>query len=79
MLGGMTQEIASLLDEVDLYLRDTGMKETTFGRLAVNDGKCIGRLRKGGRAWPETVGRIRTYIAAHPAKDAPGSSQGAAA
>jgi hypothetical protein len=67
MMAGMSNEITGLLHEVDQYLQATRMKETTFGRLAVNDGKCIGRLRRGGRAWPETVSRIRMFIASHPA------------
>lgn len=56
-------DIEKVLADVDEYLSVTGMKETTFGRLAVNDGKCIARLRKGGRAWPETIAKINEFIA----------------
>ena len=35
----------------------------TFGRLAVNDGKLVGRLRLGGRVTTGTVDRVRAFIA----------------
>ena len=37
----------SLLLEIDRYLRRTGMRETTFGRAAVNDPRLVGDLRRG--------------------------------
>lgn len=40
------------------------MKETTFGRLAVNDGKFVGRLRGGKDITVGTLERIREFIAA---------------
>ena len=48
-------DAAALLQEVTSYCRRAGLAETTFGRLAVNDGKFINRLRGGGRATPETL------------------------
>lgn len=56
---------ADLLREIDEYLAHTGMAQTTFGRLAVNDGKFVGRLRTGKRAWPETHERVRQFIQDH--------------
>ncbi len=56
-----------LLEEVGSYCRSAGLAESTFGRLAVNDGKFVGRLRDGGRITPRTLDRVRAYIAAHPA------------
>ena len=32
---------------IDRYLRRTGMRETTFGRAAVNDPRLVGDLRRG--------------------------------
>jgi hypothetical protein len=43
------------------------MAETTFGRLAVNDGKFVSRLRSGGRVTPETAARVRSFIQQAPA------------
>jgi hypothetical protein len=53
-----------LLSEIDAFLSVKGMAETTFGRLAVNDGKFVRRLRKGGRVWPETEDRVLKFMSA---------------
>ena len=42
------------------------MAESTFGRLAVNDGKLVNRLRLGGRVTTDTVDRVRAFIAREP-------------
>ena len=60
-------EASDLLKEVGTYCREAGLAETTFGRLAVNDGKLISRLRDGGRITRRTLDRVRSYIADHPA------------
>ncbi|HZL58657.1 MAG TPA: hypothetical protein VFC38_03070 [Stellaceae bacterium] len=52
----------SLLHEISGYCRRVGMAESTFGRLAVNDGKLVSRLRFGGRVTVETVERVRDFI-----------------
>ncbi len=41
------------------------MAESTFGRLAVNDGKFVNRLRYGGRITTDTLGRVRDYMSTH--------------
>ena len=55
----------SLLQEISGYCRRVGMAESTFGRLAVNDGKLVSRLRFGGRVTVETVERVRDFIGRH--------------
>ena len=52
------------MQAIDAHLVVRGIKETTFGRLAVYDGKFVARLRKGGRVWPETAQRVQNFIAA---------------
>lgn len=59
----LTMRSADLLDEISDYCRKTRVAETTFGRLAVNDGKLVSRLRSGGRVTAETVSRVRSFIA----------------
>ena len=59
---------AALLAEIDAFLADARMAETTFGRHAVNDGKFVGRLREGSGITVATVDRVRAYIAAERAK-----------
>ncbi len=64
--GGRPLRADELLEEVGGYCRLAGLAESTFGRLAVNDGKFVARLRDGGRITPRTLDRVRNYIAAHP-------------
>lgn len=59
---GMT-EAQRLLQDIEAHIRATGMKATTFGRLAVNDGKLVGRLRSGGSVTLKTLDGIRAFIA----------------
>jgi SAM-dependent methyltransferase len=57
----------TLLREIADYCQRTRMAESTFGRLAVNDGKLLSRLRLGGRITATTVDRVRAFIARDPA------------
>lgn len=71
----MTQvDAQTLLQEISDYCRRTGMAESTFGRLAVNDGKFVNRLRYGGRITTDTLARVRNYIAEHPGRGGGGRS-----
>src|SRR5215472_4973590 len=56
----------ALLRDIAEYCRSVGIAESTFGRLAVNDGKLVGRLRLGGRVTTDTVERVRAFIARDP-------------
>jgi hypothetical protein len=56
-------EEPSLLDAISTLCRRLDMAESTFGRLAVNDGKFIGRLRDGARIKPETLQRVMAFLA----------------
>jgi SAM-dependent methyltransferase len=56
-------DASTLLEDIGAYCRRTGMAETTFGRLAVNDGKFVDRLRSGGRVTSATLARVQGYIA----------------
>src|SRR5487761_1829309 len=63
--GWMRMDSQSLLHEISGYCRRVGMAESTFGRLAVNDGKLVSRLRFGGRVTVETVERVRDFMVRH--------------
>src|SRR5262252_8499748 len=52
-----------LLRDIAEFCREARMAESTFGRLAVNDGKLVGRLRLGGRVTTDTEDRVRAFIA----------------
>ena len=51
-----------LMVEIDRYLRRTGLAETRFGRLAVNDPRLVGDIRRGRIIGPVVSARIRTFI-----------------
>jgi len=53
---------AQLLSEIEAFLSTRKMAETTFGRMAVNDGKFVSRLRSGANMTLATIDRVRTYI-----------------
>src|SRR5215831_19799710 len=65
-ISGVIRLSEALLRDIAEYCRGAGIAESTFGRLAVNDGKLVGRLRLGGRVTSETVERVRAFIASAP-------------
>ncbi|HEY5411110.1 MAG TPA: hypothetical protein VIJ94_10335, partial [Caulobacteraceae bacterium] len=66
---------AALLREISDFCRGAGLAESTFGRLVVNDGKFVGRLREGGRVTDQTLERVRKYIARETPKTRNGKSK----
>src|SRR5262249_29470625 len=56
----------ALLRDIAEFCRRARMAESTFGRLAVNDGKLVSRLRLGGRVTTDTVDRVHGFIARAP-------------
>lgn len=57
----MTQ--AKLLAEIEAFLIRRRMAQSTFGRLAVNDGKFVGRLRNRENMTIQTMERAMDYLA----------------
>ena len=64
----------TLLRDIAEFCRHAGMAESTFGRLAVNDGKLVGRLRLGGRVTTDTADRVHAFIACKPQPEVNGRS-----
>lgn len=60
---------AALLGEIETYLAslDRPIAETTFGRLAVNDGKFVSRLRARKNVTVDRIERCRAFIRARQA------------
>src|SRR3954471_17382541 len=54
-----------ILGEIRDYCRATQTAESTFGRLVVNDGKLVSRLRDGARITTGTLDRGRAYSSEH--------------
>ena len=59
----MTDDI---LSEIDAYCAKAGISPTTLGRLAGQGGTFYTNLRSGKRSWPETIAKVRAYMAANP-------------
>lgn len=64
-----------LLAEIERFLRVHEMRETTFGREAVNDTAFVSRLRAGRDPKTSMVDRVRGYIARHSAPPRPKSGR----
>jgi hypothetical protein len=61
--GQTTAGIADqILGEIRDYCRATQTAESTFGRLVVNDGKLVSRLRDGARITTGTLDKVRAYL-----------------
>src|SRR6266699_171161 len=52
-----------ILGEIRDYCRKTQTAESTFGRLVVNDGKLVSRLRDGAKITTGTLDKVRAYLA----------------
>ena len=59
-----------LLAQIEAFLPERGITESTFGRLAVNDGKFVRRLRAGDNMTIATLNKASEFIAAHRATKA---------
>jgi hypothetical protein len=51
-----------LLTEIDSFLKDSGMSASYLGRVAVNDGKLVARLRSGGRVLEDKADAVRAFM-----------------
>ena len=54
-----------VLGEIRDYCRATQTAESTFGRLVVNDGKLVSRLRDGAKITTGTLDKVRAYLSEH--------------
>lgn len=52
-----------LLRDIRTFCETHGVAETTFGRLAGNDGKLVGRIAAGSAITSVTAQRLRTFMA----------------
>jgi hypothetical protein len=57
--------LEEVLQEISDFCRANGIAESTFGRLAVNDGKLAARLRDGRSVTTSTVDRLRQFMATY--------------
>lgn len=59
----MTKEIHPVVSEIEAFCAARNMKETRFGRDAVNDPSLVDRLKNGREPRSALVKAIRHYIA----------------
>ncbi len=57
--------LEEVLQEISDFCRANGIAESTFGRLAVNDGKLAARLRDGRSVTTSTVDRLRQFMSTY--------------
>jgi hypothetical protein len=69
IVGGYMTDQEKLLAEIDAFLGPRAMAESTFGRLAVNDGKFVRRLRAGADFRTRTMARVREFICEYKATE----------
>ena len=55
-------EITQLLTRIEEHCSRENIAESTFGRLAVNDGKLVARLRAGGSINLRTFSAIQGFL-----------------
>lgn len=58
--------IERLLLRIARYCSDHDIAESTFGRLAVNDGKLVTRLRDGKSIQLDTLNKIESALSRPP-------------
>lgn len=68
----------ALLERIESHCHRRGMSVSTFGKLAVNDGKLVSRLRMGASITLKTLEKIELVLN-QSASDEPQTSQEAAA
>src|SRR3979411_1785773 len=74
--GHSSATAEQILGEIRDYCRETQTAESTFGRLVVNDGKLVSRLRDGAKITTSTLDKVRAYLTEH--RTASPSAQSAA-
>jgi len=51
-----------LIRQIEIFLRETGMAWTKFGRLATHDPRFVQDLRNGRSPRPETEARVLAFM-----------------
>ena len=52
----------TVLGKIERFLRQSEMPPTRFGRIAVNDPRLVGDLRRGWEPGPRVVARIEATL-----------------
>ncbi len=52
----------TLIADIDAFLAETGMSESYLGKKGVGNSEVVSRLRSGGRIWPDTETKLRSFM-----------------
>lgn len=58
----MAKTPPTLIQEIEKFLAAQDMGASYFGKKAVGNSEVVLRLRDGGRVWPETEAKIRSFM-----------------
>tara|TARA_Y100000310_G_C20638556_1_gene792569 strand:+ start:749 stop:1036 length:288 start_codon:yes stop_codon:yes gene_type:complete len=58
----MASRNSPLLDEIEAFIAEAQMGESYFGKKSAGNSELVARLRGGGRVWPETEAKVRSFI-----------------
>ena len=58
----MSGTTIKLIEEIRVFLDETGMGKTYFGKKSIGNSELVHRLENGGRVWPDTERRIRDFM-----------------
>lgn len=61
----MSTPAQTFIDEIDAFLKSSGMTASAFGRQAVNDPNFVGDIRKGRMPNLGLVARVQKFIEAN--------------
>jgi hypothetical protein len=53
---------SQLLAEIEDFIGSQKIAATTFGKMAVNDGKFVSRLRSGANMTLATIARVKAFL-----------------
>ena len=57
-----------LLSDVTDFLAETGMGASYFGKISSGNSELVSRLKRGGRVWPDTEKKVRSFMRSQRAK-----------
>lgn len=58
----MAKTPKTLLQDIEAFLSEQEMGASYFGKVAVGNSELVPRLRRGGRVWPETEVKVRSFM-----------------
>ena len=64
----MDPDCKAFVAQVEAFLVETAMNESTFGRLAANDHKLLERIRTQGSVTTRTMHKIKRFMASQRAE-----------